>query len=147
MVVTRGDVLSEFVEDKRLGYTVAPGDVDGLTSAILALLREDDPRGSRAVAFSEARQVYSWDRVVEPLAQYCQSPWCAADLASGQYQNLLSTAWEEIVRDAADAERALAQCQMQLAERQGVIEGYERGRMMRLMTGVQRQIQRLRNRN
>ena len=29
----------------------------------------------------------------------------------------------EIVRDAADAERALAQCHMQLAERQGIIEG------------------------
>jgi glycosyltransferase involved in cell wall biosynthesis len=147
MVVTRGDVLSEFVEDRRLGYTVAPGDVDGLTSAILALLREDDPRGSRAGAFSEARQTYSWDRVVEPLALYCQSPWRAADLASGEYQNLLSTAWEQVVRDAADAERVLAQCQMQLAERQDVIEGYERGRVMRLMTGVQRRIQRLRSRD
>ena len=146
LVVTRGDVLSDLVQQWHLGYAVEPGDVHGLKAAILALVDEDGPKGAREQAFSELRGRYSWDRVVEPLARYCQAPWRATDLACGQYRDLLSTAWDQIVRDAADAERSLAQCQNQLAERERVIEGYQQGRMMRLMTGAQRRLQQLRNR-
>jgi ubiquinone/menaquinone biosynthesis C-methylase UbiE len=49
----------------------------------------------------------------------------------------------EIVRDAADTERALRRCRAQLAERDKTIHTIMQGRVMRLMTGVQRWLRRI----
>jgi len=80
IVATRGDSLAALIEDRQLGVTVPPGDVDALEHALLRLLDDDafaaDCReNARAVA---AR--FTWSEVLQPLMQFCRHPRRAPDL-------------------------------------------------------------------
>jgi len=79
ILCTRGDVLAEAVERERIGVTVDPGDVDGLTAALVRLadpgVREE--YRSRVAAYA-ARM--TWSRAAEPLVRFCDAPWSAPDL-------------------------------------------------------------------
>jgi glycosyltransferase involved in cell wall biosynthesis len=80
IVATRGDSLAALIEDRQLGVTVPPGDVDALEHALLRLLDDDafaaDCReNARAVA---AR--FTWSEVLQPLMQFCRRPRRAPDL-------------------------------------------------------------------
>jgi glycosyltransferase involved in cell wall biosynthesis len=69
-VTTRGDVLSELVEQRGLGRGVAPGDVDGYARAIEDLLADPPP----AARFEPVRGELAWPRVVEPLRRLAAQP-------------------------------------------------------------------------
>ena len=77
ILVTRGDVLSETVEQHRLGWTVAPEDVDGVTAAILESLSV--PRQAFADRFAAVARELTWERVAQPLVAFCQQPRRAPD--------------------------------------------------------------------
>jgi glycosyltransferase involved in cell wall biosynthesis len=68
MVTTRGDTLSELVEENGLGRTVAPGDVEGFAAALEDLIKEGG-REERAPAFAAVRDNLSWPRVAQPLVR------------------------------------------------------------------------------
>lgn len=92
MIVTRGDALSQIVEHYGLGRTVDYGDVQGLAQAMAELLETPDLRATYAPAFARAAQDFTWERVTEPIAAFCRSPWHAADrrresrVSSGVFQ-------------------------------------------------------------
>jgi glycosyltransferase involved in cell wall biosynthesis len=80
IVATRGDSLAELIEDRQLGVTVPPGDVDALERAISRLLDDEAFAAScrdnaRAVAAS-----FAWSEVLQPLMQFCRQPRRAPDL-------------------------------------------------------------------
>ncbi|HLF24914.1 MAG TPA: glycosyltransferase family 4 protein [Anaerolineae bacterium] len=81
IVATRGDVLSEQVDARRLGRVVQPGDVDGVAEAILTLLDAPNLREMYRPRFEQVAAAYRWDVVAQPLIEFCASPRCAPDKA------------------------------------------------------------------
>jgi len=79
IVCTEGDAFAALVSERHLGAVVPPGDVDALASAIERLV--DDPAerdGCRQRLLAVAEE-FRWDRVVQPLARFCESPRLAPD--------------------------------------------------------------------
>ena len=129
MVVGAGDTMGDLVEREGLGFSVAPGDVEGLTRAILRLLEEPDAKASRQENFKRVREEFSWDKVAQPLQRFCQSPWHAADRGIDYYRQFTSGSWESLLA------RVL---QLELE----VVRVYN-GRVLRLMIGTQKFLRRL----
>ncbi|MGD1994481.1 MAG: glycosyltransferase [Anaerolineae bacterium] len=81
VVATRGDVFGELVEREALGRVVAPGDVDGVAEAIVALLDTPDLRQVYRARFERVAEAYRWEHVIGPLAAFCSAPQLAPDRA------------------------------------------------------------------
>jgi len=77
-IATAGDALSEVLAAEGLAYPVAPGQVDQVAETILSMI-DDWPLANREPAFRRVAARYHWDRVVQPLAEYCASPCPAPD--------------------------------------------------------------------
>jgi glycosyltransferase involved in cell wall biosynthesis len=77
IVATEGDATSELVKSYRLGQIVAYQDAAGVAQAILNLLHQpaEEYQGNLAAA----RQALSWERVAQPLIQFCRNPQRAPD--------------------------------------------------------------------
>jgi glycosyltransferase involved in cell wall biosynthesis len=91
IVATRGDSLAELIEDRQLGVTVPPGDVDALEHAMSRLLDDDAFAAScrentRAVAAG-----FAWSEVLRPLLQFCRHPRRAPDLLVPELVSQLRT--------------------------------------------------------
>jgi glycosyltransferase involved in cell wall biosynthesis len=66
VVATRTGGMSEAVEDGVTGFLVAPGDVTGLSRAIVQYCREDRSGAFRA-AIERSRERFGWARLIETL--------------------------------------------------------------------------------
>ena len=76
MLVSGGDMLSEeVVRGQALGRVVPPGDERAWAEALLELASEPDRRERRQAAFARLKAELTWDRVVEPLARFCERHW------------------------------------------------------------------------
>lgn len=80
IVATRGDALADLVESESLGATVPAGDVDALEEALFRLV--DDEEFSELCGKNVARVApeFAWNRVLEPLLEFCRAPRRAPDL-------------------------------------------------------------------
>lgn len=79
IVCTQGDSFAELVEDARLGRTVAPGDVQGLSDALVWILTHHaEAAGMRDRERASALQ-FTWPTVLDPLVRFCRNPHRAAD--------------------------------------------------------------------
>jgi glycosyltransferase involved in cell wall biosynthesis len=143
-----GDILSQLVTEHGLGYVVTPGNVSGLADALNALLDEADARGTRRAAFREVAGRFTWERVARPLLDYCRQPRRTRDTAGtipdeGLLSELARARRQQVeaetARQAAD-ERAKALAR-QLAESEARFQAAMDGRVMRLMTSIQRALQ------
>ncbi|MGQ0833288.1 MAG: glycosyltransferase [Microthrixaceae bacterium] len=81
IVATGGDAFATLIEDYGAGRTVAPGDLEGLSSALEELLTDPAAasaarRGSAALA-----QELTWSVNLAPLVEFCRSPRRAPDVA------------------------------------------------------------------
>lgn len=75
MILTKGDSFADLVESRRLGRTVAEGDIAGWRRAILELA---DGWAERAEIRQRLKQVaaqFHWETVAEPLLRYCEKPY------------------------------------------------------------------------
>ncbi len=88
IVTTRGDSVSELVEQHRLGRVVDYGDVRQVTDALLELLDTPNLRGVYRPGFEEVREQFTWERAVEPLARFCAHPRLAPDKAAPGIRDL-----------------------------------------------------------
>jgi hypothetical protein len=145
IVAASGDVLADLVVAQGLGHVVDPGNEQALASALIALLDEADARSNRRDAFARVAGPYQWERVAGPLASYCRQPWHAPDRDSAFERNWRAAQSEQLRAQAARAERRLADTQDLVEALFARIERCEEqldrvmsGRVMRLMTGVQR---------
>ena len=74
IVCTEGDVLAEEVERRRLGLTVPPRDVQALATAIRRLADDEALVQACKVNLRQAREDYRWEKVLEPLIEFCTTP-------------------------------------------------------------------------
>jgi glycosyltransferase involved in cell wall biosynthesis len=82
-VATSGDSLADLIEHEGLGLTVAPGDVDGLTEALLRLLEDDTFAADCRANVAEVRARFAWSVALRPIVEFCRRPVRSPDLASG----------------------------------------------------------------
>ncbi len=170
IVTAWGDVLSEQVAAAGLGYAVEPGNAEALAQALISILGEPEARRSRQVAFRQVADQYRWERVAAPLVRYCREPWHAGDVGRNAYQRWQVAERDQLISEAANAMRRSAEIEAQrrdavverdqvrqrAAELQSQVDDLARqlerseaqfqaamnGRIMRLMTGLQRTVSR-----
>lgn len=87
IVTTRGDSMSELVEQHYLGKVVDYGDVEQVADALLELLDTPNLREVYRPDFEEVRGRFTWERAVEPLARFCAHPRLALDKAAPGIRN------------------------------------------------------------
>ena len=71
VLVSDGDVTSEWVRQYNLGRVVPPLDVEAVAQALDELLSQS--KSSWAPAFARLGEVFAWPEVVAPLRRYCLS--------------------------------------------------------------------------
>ena len=123
-VATRGDATSDLIERYQLGVVVDYEDEVGVAEAILDLL--EIPKGAWERRFERAREGLTWDKVARPLIEFCRHPRRAPD--------------KEMLGDRLGNPYYVDQ----IARLQTTVEGYERGRFIRLMRWLHRAGQTLR---
>ncbi len=74
VVCTRGDALADLVDERRLGITVPPGDIQALVQAISRVLDDrafiEECKANLRAAKAELR----WERTLAPLIEFCRMP-------------------------------------------------------------------------
>jgi GT2 family glycosyltransferase/glycosyltransferase involved in cell wall biosynthesis len=79
VIVTRGDALSQLVEERALGITVGPGDVEGFAAAITRLLEDDEFARECRLNVGKLRPELAWGQIIKPLDIFCSHPHRAPD--------------------------------------------------------------------
>ena len=77
IVVTDGDITSEWVRQFKIGEVVPQFDVEAVARALISILSK--PKDSWAPAFEPLGERFSWSRVVSPLRRYCSQGSYAPD--------------------------------------------------------------------
>jgi len=131
MVLTEGDATAGLVAQHNLGRLAAFEDVDGVVAAVLAVLAQ--PRAAWEGRFGELRAQLTWERAAAPLVAFCRAPYRAADKGS-------SSIAEKETRIAM-LETQLNLQHIELTRLQTVVDGYERGRFIRLMKWLRGRVQ------
>lgn len=123
-IATAGDTVSQLVDSHGLGRTVGFEDDEGLAAAILDLLDTPDLRVKLRPNFDRLAQEMTWEKVTEPLAAFCSEPRLAPDRAAGFAARQLDMPTLFQSQAGRDAE---------IRRLHALVEGYERGRFIRLM--------------
>jgi glycosyltransferase involved in cell wall biosynthesis len=91
IVVTDGDVTSEWVRQFKIGEVVPQFDVEAVARALISILSK--PKDSWAPAFEPLGEKFIWSRVVSPLRRYCSQGSYAPDRKDRQEikENQVST--------------------------------------------------------
>ena len=69
VLITTGDITSEWVQRYALGVVVPQFDVDAVAAGLNAIL--DRPKSDWAPAFEPLRETMTWTQAVKPLLKYC----------------------------------------------------------------------------
>jgi glycosyltransferase involved in cell wall biosynthesis len=69
ILITDGDVTSEWVREYHLGKVVPPHDPQSVSTALIELL--DQPKSAWQTAFDPIHVRMTWPQVVAPLREYC----------------------------------------------------------------------------
>jgi glycosyltransferase involved in cell wall biosynthesis len=163
IIVTRGDVLSALVEQHRLGWVVDYENVDDVVAAILE--SADASHSEFRDRFAAVASQLHWDVVMEPLAAFCQEPWCAPDRERARTELSFLTTLKLISqidalrRDVNERDRHITNYEHMVAAKdieitdlkshivalsdeierlQGIIDRIREGRVMRLLDSINR---------
>ncbi|MEX0790243.1 MAG: glycosyltransferase family 4 protein, partial [Actinomycetota bacterium] len=79
VIVTRGDALSQLVEERGLGLTVEPGDVEGFASSIVRMVEDEELAREFRLNISKMKPELSWEHIMSPLDRFCSNPTRAPD--------------------------------------------------------------------
>ncbi len=79
ILCARGDTLAEVVERNGLGKVVNAEDVDAVRDGLLALLNTPDLRAALREKFACVAAEFQWERVAQPIVEFCQAPYRAPD--------------------------------------------------------------------
>ena len=128
--------MSDVVERNAIGLTVPPGNPEALAAAIVKLLDNYQP-GSLNDAFDRLRSEYLWDKVVQPLREFCENPSAAPD--KGQYLT-------EVERISKDKDQFLMKVIADkddfwgavVKDRDAVIERYRKSLPLRVYAALKR---------
>lgn len=118
IVATQGDATSAFVTRYNLGHIVNYHDVEGVKQAITQILQAPSSHYQQGLA--KARQDLTWEKAIEPLIRFCQNPRRAAD------------------RREQNKTFGVPYYAGQIERLQMLVDGYERGKFIRLMKTLHR---------
>ncbi len=118
IIATRGDATGDLVQRYQLGIVVDPGDEVGVAEAIRALLEQ--PKAAWADRFERARRELTWERAARPLVEFCRDPRPAPD------------------RTALGKGLGNPYYMAEIARLRARVEGYERGRVIRMLRWLDR---------
>lgn len=79
VVTTRGDLLGDLVAEESLGRAVSPGEPAALADALETMLYDLPARQDARRQVARIRERFTWDRVLQPLAEFCARPRRAPD--------------------------------------------------------------------
>lgn len=79
MVLTKGDYMSELVENEELGICHDERDHNQLANMILDLLGNGDRYKKLQQNINHVKQQFKWEIVVKPLENFCNSPYISND--------------------------------------------------------------------
>jgi glycosyltransferase involved in cell wall biosynthesis len=149
MVVTGGDETSQLVTRYGLGEVVKPGDDEAIAAAILRLLDTPNLREAYSEGFEQVRPHFTWERACEPITRFCQQPRLAPDRAVERMPfqmpaekalsaevGQLRVQCEQQHSEIARLQEQYEQQHSEIGQLQALVDGYERGRFMRLMRRV-----------
>ena len=74
IVCTRGDILSELVDQRGLGVTVPEGDVDAVVAALCRLIEDRAFYDACVENLRALKQELSWEQTLAPLIAFCRNP-------------------------------------------------------------------------
>ncbi len=74
-VTSEGGAMSSLLLEHHAGWVVPPEDPEALASALRQILTEPEEVDARRQGARELAQYFAWDRVLEPLADFCRRPW------------------------------------------------------------------------
>ena len=131
MVVTRGDVTSEWVSRLGLGEVVDYERDDEVAAALLRLLEKR--RSDFGARFDRARAELTWEKAAAPLIAFCKDPRCAPDRVDGVLRCAQNDGWPEGMEGRDGRGTVAADKDAEIARLRAVVTGYERGRFIRLM--------------
>ena len=92
IITSRGDMFSELVEQHQLGRTVPTGDVEALAQAILELAQDVAQRDNCREHVRQVAHDFRWEKVAQPLVEFCRKPHRAGDLAAGAVESVAHAA-------------------------------------------------------
>jgi hypothetical protein len=95
------------------------------------LLRTPNLRQAYSKHFERVRPIFTWEKVCEPIARFCETPHFAADRQAGTG---VSGDWTLPLH----GQRELEIQQAEIVRLSALVRGYEQGRFMRLMQHVGR---------
>ncbi len=78
VICTSGDVLAERIDRDQLGVVVPPGDAEAFAGAILRLVEDQEFYRRCQANMPATREELSWDRVLQPLVEFCRTGESAA---------------------------------------------------------------------
>ncbi len=98
IVTTRGDSMSELVEQHNLGKVVDYRDVEQVADVLMELLDTPNPREVYGPSFEEMKGQFIWRRAVEPLARFCANPRLAPDKAASGIRGSVASPGQSAVK-------------------------------------------------
>jgi GT2 family glycosyltransferase/glycosyltransferase involved in cell wall biosynthesis len=81
IVTTGGDSFGDLVAAEGLGVAVPERDVDALAAALERVLYDPEANEAARAAVTRVRERFTWERVLEPLLEFCRHPEPAPDRA------------------------------------------------------------------
>jgi glycosyltransferase involved in cell wall biosynthesis len=160
VIVTRGDVLSDLIEDHQLGWAVGYESVDDVTAAILESASVS--RSEFGARFAAITPQLNWDVALQPLIEFCREPRCAPDKhrARNDWQSLaalklishinalrrdINTRDDRVEHNAnviTALKRQMAAKDAEIERLQETIDQIRQGRVMRLLDRISRVVKR-----
>ena len=98
IVTTRGDSMSELVEQHNLGRVVDYEDVEQVADTLIELLSTPNLRGVYHPGFEEVKGQFTWERAVAPLARFCANPRLAPDKAAPGLRNWFPSPGRSVIK-------------------------------------------------
>lgn len=75
VVVSEGGTIARLVREAGAGWVAPAGDAAALASCLRQALADPAARAAAATAGRAVAARFSWDQVLEPLIEFCRTPW------------------------------------------------------------------------
>ena len=138
MVVTGGDTTSELVTSYDLGSVVPSGDTDAIATALSRLLSTPNLRQAYSQSFERVRPRFTWEKVCEPIARFCEHPQIAADRDPDSGRSMIPAADCGQLRFGSEVPPGRDRQQAEIERLTALVDGYEQGRFIQLMQRLSR---------
>lgn len=134
VVATEGDPLSALIAQHGIGLAVKASDPQAMSNAILEIIHDDQWRTRMAPACESLRQVHSWPLVAAPIARFMQHAQFAPD--AGLLGSPSNVTAGQATSEMRYLQKQVDDLQTQVTQLQSLVDGLQRGRVMRMVRAL-----------